>query len=57
MKTAQAVFDRSKDRFESGVVVESDLLSAQVRLATRKQEIIRATNNLAIARAQLSTEK
>ena len=47
MKTAQAILDRSKDRFESGVVVESDYLSAQVRLATRKQELIRAQNNLA----------
>ncbi|HVS89992.1 MAG TPA: TolC family protein [Candidatus Acidoferrum sp.] len=55
MKTAQAILDRSKDRFESGVVVESDLLSARVRLATRKQELIRAQNNLALARTQLST--
>lgn len=55
MKTAQAILDRSKDRFETGVVVESDYLSAQVRLATRKQELIRAQNNLALARAQLST--
>ena len=55
MKTAQAILDRSKDRFESGVVVESDYLSAQVRLATRKQELIRAQNRLALARAQLST--
>lgn len=54
MKTAQAILDRSKNRVESGVVVESDLLSAQVRLATRKQELIRAQNNLALARAQLS---
>src|SRR5260370_11264180 len=55
MKTAQAIQNRSKDRFESGVVVESDLLSAQVRVAARKQELIRAQNNLALARAQLST--
>jgi outer membrane protein len=55
MKTAQAILDRSKDRFESGVVVESDLLSVRVRLATRKQELIHAQNNLALARAQLST--
>jgi len=55
MKTAQAILDRSKDRFESGVVVESDYLSAQVRLATRKQEFIHAQNRLALARAQLST--
>jgi len=53
VKTAQAIQNRSKDRFESGVVVESDLLSAQVRLATRKQEFIRAQNKLALARAQL----
>jgi outer membrane protein len=55
MKTAQAILDRSKDRVESGVVVESDYLSAQVRLATRRQELIRAQNNMALARAQLST--
>jgi outer membrane protein len=55
LKTAQAILDRSKNRFESGVVVESDLLSAQVRLASRKQEAIRATNSLAMARARLST--
>ncbi|HET8924654.1 MAG TPA: TolC family protein [Candidatus Acidoferrum sp.] len=55
MKTSQAILDRSKDRFETGVVVESDYLSAQVRLATRRQELIRAQNNLALARVQLST--
>jgi outer membrane protein len=55
MKTAQAILNRSKDRFESGVVVESDYLSAKVRIAARKQELIRAQNNLALSRAQLST--
>jgi outer membrane protein len=55
LKTAQAILDRSKDRYESGVAVESDTLSAQVRLAARKQELIRAQNSLALARAQLST--
>ncbi len=55
VKTAQSVLDRSKDRFESGVVVESDYLSAQVRMAARKQELIRAQDNLALAKAQLST--
>jgi len=54
MKTAQAILERSKNRVESGIVVESDSLSAQVRLATRKQELIRAQNNVALARAQLS---
>ncbi len=55
MKTAQAILGRSKNRYESGVVVESDLLSAQVRLATRKQELIRAQNEVALERTQLST--
>ncbi len=55
MKTALAILDRSKDRFESGVIVESDVLSAQVRLAARKQELIRARSDLALSRAQLST--
>ena len=53
MKTAQAILERSKNRVESGVVVESDSLSAQVRVASRKQELIRAQNNLAMASAQL----
>jgi outer membrane protein len=55
MKTAQAILDRSKDRFESGVVVESDFLSVQVRMAARKQELIRAQNKLALSRTQLNT--
>ncbi|MBZ5662160.1 MAG: TolC family protein [Acidobacteriia bacterium] len=55
LKTAQAILDRSKDRVESGVAVESDSLSAQVRLAARNQELIGAQNNLEFARAQLST--
>jgi outer membrane protein len=54
MKTAEAILERSKNRVESGVVVESDSLTAQVRLATRKQELIRAQNSVALARAQLS---
>ena len=54
-KTAQAILDDSKNRFESGVVVESDYLSAQVRMAARKEDLIRAQNDLELARAQLST--
>lgn len=53
-KTAQAIFDRSKARVESGVAVESDLLNAQVRLAARKQELIHAQNNVSLARAELA---
>lgn len=55
MDTARAILDRSKNRFESGVAVESDYLSAQVRMAMRNQELIHAQQNLELARAQLST--
>jgi outer membrane protein TolC len=54
-KTAQAIMDRSRARFESGLVVESDFLSAKVRMAARQQELIRARNNVDLARAQLNT--
>jgi outer membrane protein len=54
-KTAQAIMDRSQARFDSGLVVESDLLTAKVRMASRRQEVIQATNNLELARAQLNT--
>src|SRR5215470_8795545 len=34
-KTAKAIMDRSQVRYDAGLVVESDLLSAKVRLASR----------------------
>ena len=52
-KTSQSILDRSQARFDSGLVVESDLLTAKVRRAARQQELIRARNNLDLARAQL----
>ena len=55
-QTAQSIMDRSQVRFETGLVVESDLLTAKVRVAERRQELIRARNNQEIARAQLNTE-
>ncbi|HEV2398883.1 MAG TPA: TolC family protein [Candidatus Sulfotelmatobacter sp.] len=54
-KTAKSIMERSQVRFDAGLVVESDLLSAKVRLASREQELIRARNNLELARAQLNT--
>lgn len=54
VKTAQAILDRSQSRFDSGLVVESDLLTAKVRMAARQQEFIRARNDQALARAQLN---
>jgi outer membrane protein len=55
VKTAQAVLDRSKSRVEAGMVVESDALAAQVNVAMRQQDTIRARNAAAFARAQLTT--
>ena len=55
VKTAQAIMDRSQTRFDSGLTVESDLLTAKVRMAARQQEMIRARNALEEARAELNT--
>jgi outer membrane protein TolC len=54
LKTANAVLDRSKSRVEAGTVVESDALSAQVDVASRQQDLIRARNGVSLARAQLN---
>jgi len=54
-KTAKSIIDRSQTRYDAGLVVESDLLSAKVRLASREQELIRARNNVELARALLNT--
>lgn len=54
-KTAQSILERSQSRFESGLVVESDVLTAKVRAAARAEELVRARNNLEMARVQLNT--
>jgi outer membrane protein len=54
-KTANSIMNRSQARFDSGLTVESDLLTAKVRMAARQQEVIRARNTLEVARAQLNT--
>jgi outer membrane protein len=52
--TAQAVLEQSQARFQAGSTVESDYLSAQVDEAVRRQELVKARNALALARAQLN---
>jgi len=54
LETAQAIEASSRVRVESGMVVESDLLSAQVATAACKQELIAAQNALSLARSQLA---
>ncbi len=53
VRTAQSILDQSKTRFESGLTIEADLLSAQVNLAERQQQLIRARNDAALALAEL----
>jgi outer membrane protein len=53
-KTAAAMLARVQDRYGRGLVVEADWLSAQVNAAQRKQQTIRARNDLRIAQAALN---
>lgn len=56
LKTSSAVLDRARNNVAAGMTVESDLLSAQVDEAARRQEVIAAANAVELARAQLSRE-
>ena len=53
LATAEALMGSVDDHVRAGLAVESDLMSAQVRVAGRKQEQIAAQGNLELARAQL----
>src|SRR3569833_4082089 len=53
VETAQALLDSVEDHEEAGLAVESDRMSAQVNLASRKQALIAAQGELALAWAQL----
>lgn len=53
-KTAKAMLARVQDRYDRGLVVQADLLSAQVNAAQRKQQAIRARNDLRVAQAALN---
>ncbi len=54
LKTAQSVEDRSRTRVESGIAVNSDLLSAQTSTAERKQDLVGARNDLAVSEMALA---
>lgn len=54
LKTVEAIEQQSKARVESGMAVESDLLSAQVQHSARQQELIERRNQLALARTRLA---
>ncbi len=54
VKTVEAIEQQSKARVESGLAVDSDLLSAEVQRSTRQQELIERRNQLALARTRLA---
>lgn len=54
LKTANSIADHSRNRVESGMAVDADLLSAQVLAASREQELISARNDLSFAGVQLA---
>jgi outer membrane protein TolC len=53
-KTAKSIEEHSRNRVESGLAVDADLLSAQVLAANREQELIRARNDLSYAGVALA---
>ena len=55
VRTAEADIKRARDMYETGVVVQSDLLATQVQLAEFRQEQIQRTGDLATALAALNT--
>jgi len=55
VKSAEADVKRARDIFESGLVVQSDLLAAQVQLSEFRQQQIQAKGDLVTAVAALNT--
>lgn len=53
--SAEAAAKATRDRFEQGLIVESDALSADVQLAGFRQRAIAAAGEVAVARAALAT--
>jgi len=54
VKTVEAIQHDSRARVESGLAVESDLLSAQVQASVRQQELIERQNELSLAQTRLA---
>lgn len=54
VKTAQAVKDRAESMYQSGMIVESDKLAAQVFLARTQEMLLQAKNQVALSRANLN---
>ncbi|MBI3015491.1 MAG: TolC family protein [Candidatus Tectomicrobia bacterium] len=55
LKTAEAHEAQARSLFRAGLVVESDVLSAEVRLAQVREFLIAAENGLTLSRSALNT--
>jgi len=55
VKMAESDMKRIRDRFQNGLVVESDLLAAEVQVAEFRQQQIDSAGDVAIAYASLNT--
>lgn len=55
VRAAEADASSIRDRYEQGLLVESDSLAAEVQLASFRQRLIEAEGEVAIARAGLAT--
>ena len=55
MHTAETDVGQIRDRFETGLVVQSDLLAAEVQLAEFRQQEVQAAGDLVTAYAFLNT--
>jgi len=53
-ETAQAIYSQAADRVKAGTSAEIDGLRAKVEMQTRKQQLIRANNDLAIQKLTLA---
>jgi outer membrane protein TolC len=54
LKTVESIEADSRARVESGLAVDSDLLSAQVQRSARQQELIERQHELALAQTRLA---
>jgi outer membrane protein len=55
MESAEADLQAARDRFEQGLIVESDVLASEVQLGQFRQQLIAARGEEAVARAALAT--
>lgn len=56
VKTAQAARARAESMFQSGMIVESDKLAAEVFLARMQEMLLQVNNQVALSRANLNFE-